>query len=96
MRLNERQFDDQIRFWLTVEQKMRLYTEAKRQRVAAADLLRPYIDLLPGPVTARVDARWATVDLAQGLVKPARIFAVGRWPCSPHKPFACLAPSRAA
>jgi hypothetical protein len=37
MPLNEGQFDEEIRFRLTAEQKMRLYTEAKRQHVAAAD-----------------------------------------------------------
>ena len=36
---------------------MRLYAEAKPQRVAAADLLRAYIDSLPDPPTAKIDSR---------------------------------------
>jgi hypothetical protein len=47
MPLNELMFDDQIRFRLTSAQKRRLYAEAKRRHLAAADMLRGFIDTLP-------------------------------------------------
>jgi hypothetical protein len=37
-------YDDQIRFSLPSAQKAKLYREAARRRVSAADLLRTFID----------------------------------------------------
>lgn len=44
MPLNEKIYDAQIRFVIKSEQKNRLFREAKRRRLAAADLLREFID----------------------------------------------------
>jgi hypothetical protein len=37
-------YDDQIRFSLKSDMKAKLYREAARRRVSAADLLRTFID----------------------------------------------------
>jgi hypothetical protein len=62
MLLNEKQFDDQIRFRLTSQQKRRLYVQAKRQRASAADLLRQFINSLPpaDPTSKRTGTRAKT------------------------------------
>jgi hypothetical protein len=39
-----RQFDAQVRFVLSAKLKNRLYREAVRRRMSAADLLRLYIE----------------------------------------------------
>ena len=39
-----RQFDAQVRFVLSAKLKNRLYREAARRRMSAADLLREYIE----------------------------------------------------
>ena len=54
---NELMFDDQIRFRLTSAQKRRLYAEAKRRHVAASDMLRDFIDTLPGPSPVKKTAK---------------------------------------
>jgi hypothetical protein len=73
MPLNEKQFDDQIRFRLTSEQKRRLYVEAKRQRASAADLLREFISSLPPayPPFERTSTRAEMKKKTQGRPRPA-------------------------
>ena len=44
MPLNERVFDDQIRFVIKSDLKQRLCREAPRRHMSAADLLRLYIE----------------------------------------------------
>jgi hypothetical protein len=44
MPLNEKQFDAQIRFVVKSDLKKRLYREAVRRHVSAADLIRLYIE----------------------------------------------------
>ena len=44
MPLNERVFDDQIRFVIKSDLKQRLCREAARRHMSAADLLRLYIE----------------------------------------------------
>jgi hypothetical protein len=73
MPLNEKQFDDQIRFRLTSEQKRRLYVEAKRQCASAADLLREFISSLPPAHQPcnRVSTRAETKKKPQTRPRPA-------------------------
>jgi hypothetical protein len=44
MPLNEKVFDDQIRFVIKSDLKQALYREAARRHMSAADLLRLYIE----------------------------------------------------
>jgi hypothetical protein len=56
--LNEKVFDAQIRFVIKSDLKARLYREAKRRRMSAADLLRLYIEEgLAGERLVRIEGR---------------------------------------
>ena len=62
MPLNEKVFDDQIRFVIKSELKARLYREAGRRHMSAADLLRLFIEEGLGLVK--------TEDLAKYAIRP--------------------------
>jgi hypothetical protein len=83
MPLNERIFDAQIRFVLKSEMKDRLFREAKRRAMSAADLLRLYIEegLDRGFVKTEAPKR----DLRTGSQPSQKMFMFTRAPRKAQK-----------
>ena len=68
MPLNERQFDAQIRFVVKSELKKRLYREAARRRMSAADLIRLYIEQGLDPALVRTEGPRGVSEQAQKTI----------------------------